>query len=191
MHNIFILGGCNGSGKSTISRTLLPDILDCKEFINADEIARGLSPFQPEKVAFKAGRLMLERIKTLAESKVNFAFETTLSTKSFIPLLKSFKENGSILTLIFLYLTEPQLAVQRIEERTRRGGHHIPPEVVMRRYYRGLKNFKTFFLPIANSWLVFDNSGDAPILVARGGLQLDTQIYIPDIWDRLNVKTNE
>jgi len=129
MKKLYVIAGCNGAGKTTASYTILPEILDCKEFVNADEIARGLSPFQPERAGIQAGRLMLTRIKSLLESGENFAFETTLSTKSYVNFLKVAKDKGYQITLLFFWLNSVDLAISRVKTRVKEGGHNIPENV--------------------------------------------------------------
>lgn len=128
--NIYIIAGCNGAGKTTASFTILPEILDCQEFVNADEIAKGLSPFQPEKVSFEAGRIMLERIEVLLKSNENFAFETTLSTKSYKQKLIQAKQNGFKVKLLFFWLPTIEMAINRVAIRVSEGGHSIPEDVI-------------------------------------------------------------
>jgi predicted ABC-type ATPase len=140
---LYVIAGCNGAGKTTASFTILPEILDCKEFINADEIARGISPFQPEKVSFEAGRIMLNRINELLYKNENFAFETTLSTKSFKGKIIEAKEKGFQVILLYFWLKSIQLAKERVKIRVSEGGHDIEPEVIERRYIRGIKNLLT------------------------------------------------
>jgi len=129
MKNLYIISGCNGAGKTTASYTILPEILNCKEFVNADEIAKGLSPFTPENATIQAGRLMLEKINTLIKSDKDFAFETTLATKSYKKLVARAKENGYKVTLLFFWLRTPELALKRVEIRVKEGGHNIPTEM--------------------------------------------------------------
>ncbi len=140
MPRVFVIGGCNGAGKTTASRTILPEILDCREFVNADEIASALAPGHPQDVSIKAGRLMLKRIQYLADERADFAFETTLSTKSYVPFLKNLQNTRYILTLIYFYLSSPELALERVARRVHRGGHSIPEETLRRRYTRGMYN---------------------------------------------------
>ena len=145
--NIYIIAGCNGAGKTTASFTILPEILDCQEFVNADEIAKGLSPFQPEKVSFEAGRIMLERIEVLLKSNENFAFETTLSTKSYKQKLIQAKQKGFKVKLLFFWLPTIEMAINRVAIRVSEGGHNIPDDVIARRYSRGIENlFKIIYL---------------------------------------------
>lgn len=165
--NLYIIAGCNGAGKTTASFTILPEILDCKEFVNADEIARGLSPFQPEKVAIEAGRIMLRRIDELLANNETFAFETTLSTKSYKNKILNAKENGYTVTLLFFWLQSVELAKQRVKVRVEEGGHNIPEEVIERRYNQGIKIFFRIYFSIVDGVLVFDNSEGRPELIAQ------------------------
>jgi predicted ABC-type ATPase len=137
--NLYIIAGCNGAGKTTASFTILPELLECKEFVNADEIARGLSPFQPEKVALQAGRTMLNRLHELLQNKIDFAFETTLSTRSYIQFIKRAQAEGYNVLLVFFWLNSIDLAKERVKLRVSEGGHNIPIEVIQRRYYLGIK----------------------------------------------------
>jgi predicted ABC-type ATPase len=162
---IYIIAGCNGAGKTTASFTILPDIIDCKEFVNADEIAKGLSPFHPENVAIESGRIMLHRINELIEHEQDFAFETTLSTKSYRQKLVSAKKLGYQVCLLFLWLNSSDLAIERVGIRVLEGGHNIDNEVIKRRYVRGIRNLFEIYLPIADNALIFDNSFGIPELV--------------------------
>ncbi|MBX2964700.1 MAG: zeta toxin family protein [Cyclobacteriaceae bacterium] len=185
MPNLYIIGGCNGAGKTTAAYTVLPEMLNCREFVNADEIARGISPFQPERVSFQAGRIMLNRIKELIEEGVDFAFETTLSTKSYTTVIKTALSKGYKVTLIFFWLESPELAKERVKFRVANGGHNIPDDIIVRRYFRGLKNFFTLYLRLTHTWLVYDNSASLPELIARGEDD-DFVVINNDIWKRLS-----
>jgi predicted ABC-type ATPase len=165
--NLYIIAGCNGAGKTTASFTILPDILNCKEFVNADEIARGLSPFQPENVSFEAGRIMLNRINDLLKANKNFAFETTLATKSYKQKLIDAKTNGYNLTLLFFWLKNPDLAKERVRTRVSEGGHNIDPNIIERRYINGIINLFDIYLPIVDQVLIFDNSDGKHTLIAE------------------------
>ncbi|QNS42594.1 zeta toxin family protein [Chryseobacterium manosquense] len=165
--NLYIIAGCNGAGKTTASFTILPEILDCKEFVNADEIARGLSPFQPEKVSFEAGRIMLKRIDELFSENENFAFETTLATKSYKEKILKAQENGYFVTLLFFWLKNTELAKERVKTRVLEGGHHIPDDIIERRYYNGILNLFYIYLPIVDQLLIFDNSEGKHKLIAE------------------------
>ncbi len=174
MKKLYIIAGCNGAGKTTASYTILPEILDCKEFVNADEIAKGISPFQPEKAGIEAGRLMLKRIKKLLESEESFAFETTLSTRSYVQLIDRAKQLDYQVTCLFFWLDSEELAISRVETRVKEGGHHIPEEVIRRRYKSGLKNFFNLFLAKVDNWLYINNSGDNYEIIAEGALNEET-----------------
>lgn len=165
--NLYIIAGCNGAGKTTASFTILPEILDCKEFVNADEIAKGLSPFQPEKVAFEAGRIMLKRIDELFNNEENFAFETTLATRTYKQKILKAKQQGYNTILLFFWLKNPDLAKERVKLRVKEGGHNIPPEVIERRYFNGIKNLFDIYLSIVDQVLIFDNSEGSHHLIAE------------------------
>lgn len=182
---LYIIAGCNGAGKTTASFTILPEMLDCKEFVNADEIARGLSPFQPEKVSFKAGRIMLERITDLLESKENFAFETTLATKSYRPIIRLARADGYNVTLLFFWLQNVNLAIERVKTRVLEGGHNIETEVIERRYKRGIKNLFEIYLPIADEVMIFDNSEGKHELIAEKTFETDLYILNEIIFKQL------
>ena len=183
MPNLYIIAGCNGAGKTTTSYTVLPEMLNCKEFVNADEIARGLSPFQPETVSFQAGRIMLNRIKDLLKEGKDFAFETTLSTRSYVPMVQQAKKNGYVIFLIFFWLESVDLAKNRVQERVKKGGHSIAPEIIHRRYLRGIRNFFRLYRVLAENWIVYDNSAVEPLPLASGNTGTTTHIYNNDIWN--------
>lgn len=184
---IYIISGCNGAGKTTASLTILPEILNCKEFVNADNIAFGLSPFQPEKVAFEAGRIMLERIETLLKLNENFAFETTLSTKSYKHRLLEAKENGYTVKLLFFWLPSIEMAINRVAIRVSEGGHNIPTEVITRRYSRGIENLFKIYIPLCDDWAVFDNSNNTPELIAEG-INSEAIVTNKESWNLLKSK---
>lgn len=174
--NLYIISGCNGAGKTTASYTVLPEILDCREFVNADEIARGLSPFNPESVAIEAGRLMLQRIEELLGKDVTFSIETTLATKSYINLVRNAQKQGYSVKLLFFWLRNPELAIQRVAERVENGGHNIPEDIIRRRYIAGISNLFRLFMNEVDSWVIFDNSENPRKLIASGGRNADTII---------------
>jgi len=168
MKKLYVIAGCNGAGKTTASYTILPGILDCKEFVNADEIARGISPFQPEKVGIEAGRMMLKRINNLLQTGESFAFETTLSTRSYVEFVERAKEVEYQVTCLFFWLNSEGLAISRVATRVKEGGHNIPEEVIRRRYKAGVKNFFNLFLHRVDNWLFVNNSGDSYEIIAEG-----------------------
>ena len=173
---LYIIAGCNGAGKTTASFTILPEILNCKEFVNADEIAKGLSPFQPEKVSIEAGRIMLERINDLLNSQENFAFETTLATKSYRSKIFLAREKGYNVTLLFFWLRNADLAIERVRTRVIEGGHHIETEVIRRRYKNGIKNLFQIYLPIADEIMIFDNSEGKHDLIAEKTIESEIEV---------------
>jgi predicted ABC-type ATPase len=163
--NLYIIAGPNGAGKTTFARKFLPQYVECLEFVNADFIAGGLSPFAPERAAIHAGRLVLEQIHSLAERGVDFGFETTLSGKTYVKLLQGMKKSGYLVHIFFLWIPNVELALERIKLRVRNGGHHIPEAIVRRRFSRSLPNFLRIYKPLVDSWAVFDNSGDVPKMI--------------------------
>ena len=168
MPNLYIIAGCNGAGKTTASYSVLPEALECHTFVNADEIARGLSPFEPEAVAIQAGRIMLQRIDDLLVRGQDFAFETTLSAKSYIQTVKKAQAFNYYVTVVYFWLDSPQLAIERIQKRVAEGGHHVPNDVVIRRYKRGLINFFNLYLPICDYWMLINNSVKPSETIAEG-----------------------
>ena len=180
--NLYIIAGCNGAGKTTASFTVLPEILNCFEFVNADEIAKGLSPFQPEKVAFEAGRIMLHRIDELFRAGVDFAFETTLATKSYKEKVVYAQDLGYKVTLLFFWLPNVELAIDRVEKRVEAGGHNIPTDVIRRRYKNGISNFFTIYLPICDEVILVDNSSTKYDLIAISSRGLGVEISNQEKW---------
>ena len=166
--NLYIISGCNGAGKTTASYSVLPKLLDCKQFVNADEIAKGLSPFCPESVAIQAGKLMLLRIEELLTADETFSIETTLATRSYSELVKRAQEKGYKVTLLYFWLSSPELAVERVARRVSEGGHNIPKDVIYRRYEKGLKNLFDIFIPIVDSWMIVDNGVEPREIIAKG-----------------------
>ena len=156
--SLYVIAGCNGAGKTTASFTILPDIIDCPEFVNADEIARGLSPFQPETVALEAGRIMLARFQDLVSRHQSFAFETTLATKSYAAKITAAQRQGYTVTLLFFWLKNVALAQERVKIRVAEGGHYIAPDVIERRYYRGIENLFDTYLSLVDEAFILDNS---------------------------------
>lgn len=165
--NVYIIAGSNGSGKTTFAKKFLPDYAKCRNFVNADLIAQGLSPFSPKTAAIKAGRLVLEQIRSLAGRNVDFAFETTLSGKSYISFLTELKLKGYSINIFFLWVPNAELALSRIKDRVASGGHDVSAEDVRRRFHRGLYNFLKLYKPLADTWLLFNNEDTTPRLIAR------------------------
>ena len=177
---LYIIAGCNGAGKTTASFTILPEILGCKEFINANEIAKGLSPFQPESVAMQAGRIMLARMDELLQKGETFAFETTLATKSYKQKIEWAQANGYEVTLLFFWLDSPNIAKERVAQRVAEGGHSIPLETIERRYYNGIANLFTIYIDIVDICYIFDNSEGRKELIAQKERHKDIVIYNND-----------
>lgn len=164
--NVYIIAGPNGSGKTTFAKKFLPDYAKCQNFVNADLIAQGLSPFSPRVAAMKAGKLVLEQIHTLAKKNVDFAFETTLAGKSYVHFFKDLKTKNYSIHLFFLWIPDAELALARIRDRVADGGHDVPATDVRRRFYRGLFNLFKFYMPLLNSWILFNNSNATPSIIA-------------------------
>lgn len=188
---LYIIGGCNGAGKTTASFNILPDLLNCKEFVNADEIARGLSPFQPEKVSIEAGRLMLARIEELLISQEDFSFETTLSSRSFVSTFNTAREKGYYITLIFFWLESIQLAKDRVKKRVTEGGHNIEAEVIERRYTSGIRNLFKLYANKVDSLLIYDNSNIESELIAEKELNGEFIIHQSTKFNQLKLIANE
>ncbi len=186
LQHIAIIAGPNGAGKSTCGPAVLKNHFKISEFVNADTIAAGLSAFQPEAVAIEAGRLMLKRIKSLAIKRDDFAFETTLASRTFSPWIKSIKQQGYQFTLIYFWLHSAELAIERVAERVRLGGHSVPEDTIKRRYQNSLLNFFTLYQPIADNWAILDNSDkESPVIIAEGNKCLNITIHHPRIWDSI------
>ena len=182
---LYFIGGCNGAGKTTASYTVLPEILECKEFVNADEIARGLSPFNPESMAIEAGKLMLKRIDELLKAGESFSIETTLSTRSYAKLIKQARAQGYKISLIYFWLNSPELAINRVAQRVRNGGHNIPREVIIRRYTAGINNLFRIYMPLVDYWLLADNSTTPRIIVAEGGRESSTEVHHVELFNTI------
>lgn len=183
---IYVIAGPNGSGKTTSAKTLLPELLECHEYVNADSVAAALSPFNPDAVAIQAGRLMLERIHYLADQGVNFAFETTLASRTFIIFLEQCKAVGYEINILFLWLSTVDIAIQRVKSRVEQGGHDIPVDIILRRYYRSIKNFLTDYTEIATNWMLYDNSEKHSELIAYKISGSDLNIIDQPIWQQIN-----
>jgi len=184
MKRFYIIAGPNGAGKTTASYSILPEIFECKEFVNADEIAKGISPFNPEKVGIKAGRIMLSRIQELLDKNEVFAFETTLSTKSYARLIEKGKKKNYEVILLFLALDSIELAIKRVSTRVKEGGHDIPENVIRRRYTNGLKNFFRIYIHIVDKWIMVDNSGETFKIIAEG-TNKETVVKNKKTWHKL------
>ncbi|MCJ7596565.1 MAG: zeta toxin family protein [Desulfobacterales bacterium] len=168
---IIIIAGSNGAGKTTFAREFLPKEAGCPLFINADLIAAGLSPFDPGTVALRAGRLMIEEIESHVKRRDSFAFETTLSGRRYARMIPRWQGMSYRIKLVFLYLKDVEIAVERVRVRVRQGGHSVPEDVIRRRYEAGWKNFQQVYKRLADTWVLYDNSGERPLLLDAGGSQ--------------------
>lgn len=189
--NLYIISGPNGAGKTTASYTVLPKILHCKEFVNADEIARGLSPFNPSGMAIEAGKLMLKRIDELLQKEESFSIETTLSTRSYFKLVETAHQKGYDVTLLYFWLKSPEQAIERVAERVSKGGHDIPNDTIIRRYWAGLKNLFNIYMPIVDTWILVDNSKTPRSIVATGGMHQNTIIENIEKYTKIEEYVNQ
>jgi predicted ABC-type ATPase len=181
---VYVIAGPNGAGKTTFANEFLPDFVNCREFLNADLIAAGLAPFAPETQNFRAGRLLLERIKELKRAKRDFGFETTLAGRSYVPMLKEMKKNGYRITLFFLWLPSAEMAIARVKNRVLQGGHSVPEPVIRRRFDSGIQNLFRLYMPGLDEWWIYDASRLPPKIVAQkedGGIQLSN----PELFNQI------
>jgi predicted ABC-type ATPase len=185
--NVVLLAGPNGAGKSTAAPYLLRGELRVSEFVNADTIAQGLSAYSPQTVSIDAGRLMLRRLRELAARRADFAFETTLASRTFAPWIRDLVSSGYEFRIVFLWLPSPDLCVARVSERARRGGHVVPEATVRRRYETGIRNFFTLYRPLATSWRFYSNTAATPHLVAEGAGPVVTA-HDESLWSRLEAR---
>jgi predicted ABC-type ATPase len=187
--DIFILGGPNGAGKTTAAEILLPRKLRIHAFLNADEIARGISPDDVDAAAFEAGRRLIEKMRALVRNGQSFAFETTCSGKSYIRLLKECQNAGWRISLIYLWVPSPEYSIARVARRVSQGGHHIPEDVIRRRYLAGLWNMRHIYLPLAHDAFVYDNRDRALRLIARRSSGSPLIVLDEEIWTRIEELT--
>lgn len=179
---LFVLAGPNGAGKSTTARTLLPGTLGVDQFVNADNIAAGLSPFAPQSAVIDGARVMLERIEMLVGRRESFGIETTLAGRTTASLVRRARDHGYFVSLTYLWLSDPSLAVQRVADRVALGGHHVPHETIVRRYHRGLTNFWERYRPLVHAWTVCDNSGLELMIVAQGNAPEEPRVADETRW---------
>jgi predicted ABC-type ATPase len=184
MPTLYILAGPNGAGKTTASQTLLPEVFNTDIFINADIIAAQLNPANPESVAMRAGRIMLERIQETLAARKTFAIETTLATRSYLNLVKQAHLSGYEVVLYFFYLPSAEMAKERVKLRVSEGGHNIPPDTIERRYYSGLDNFFQYLL-LVDRWYIYENTQPPPKPIARGEMPDTVIIYNFELWQKL------
>ena len=185
MPSLYIISGCNGAGKTTASYTILPEMLSCTEFVNADEIARGISPFKPESVAIQAGKIMVERVRGLIDNGIDFALETTLATRTHVKVIELAKDKNYKVTLIFFWLSMPDLAVERVRMRVLSGGHNIEEKTIRRRYEIGIKNLTSLYIQLCEYWMIINNSSIPQELIAEGGTTIETKVYNKPIYNKI------
>jgi len=187
---LYIIAGCNGAGKTTASFSLLPSILNCDIFINADEIAREIAPGEVEKVAFEAGRQMIEQINARIRERETFAFETTLSARSYRETILFAQALGYHVALLFFWLESVEMAIDRVARRVKEGGHNIDTEVIRRRYNRGIKNLFEIYIPLVSETMIYNNSFGIPELVVSKSLGRKFEIKNFEIWEKLKSQRN-
>lgn len=190
MKHLYLLAGCNGAGKTTAAYALLPNLLGCREFVNADEIARGLSPFQPEAVSVQAGRLMLARLQELLAAGETFALETTLATRHYLSFIRNAQAQGYTVHLFFFWLSTPEAAVQRVRIRVREGGHNIPEVIIRRRYELGLRYFFSRYQTAVDNWTFVDNTQQLGEVIAEGAAE-EFFVRNEEIWQELTIKYHD
>ncbi|MCI0536674.1 MAG: AAA family ATPase [Verrucomicrobiales bacterium] len=182
---VHIVAGPNGAGKTTFATEFLPHFAQCDDFVNADYLASGLSPFAPERAAFRAGRLMLERIRELARHRVTFGFETTLAGKTYVPILRNLRSGGYEVALYFLWLPNEEMALERVADRVAQGGHNVPEIALRRRFRAGLRNWWRLYRPLLDRWILFDNSEAEPKVIA---VEEGSRLHVtnPGLFDMIN-----
>ncbi len=184
MPKLFIISGCNGAGKTTASYTILPEMLSCTEFVNADEIAKGISPFSPESAAIQAGRILLERVADLLTNGRDFAMETTLATRTHLNIIRDAQEKGYVVTLLFFWLNVPELAIERVRLRVKSGGHNVNEKTIRRRYDLGIRHLFDLYLPVCEYWMLIDNS-NSPEVIVEGGKGITTKVHNKTLFNQL------
>ena len=190
MPNLFIISGCNGAGKTTASMTVLPETLECHEFVNCDEIAKGLNPLNPDSAKVTAARLMLARIKKLISLDADFAIETTLATKSYHALVKHAQEKGYNIKLLYFWLQSPELALQRVAERVKNGGHNVEEHIVRRRYSSGIRNLFKLYRPVVDYFILIDNSVMPREVISEGNMHDAVKVYNEEKFNKLRQYDN-
>ena len=179
MPRMYIISGCNGSGKTTASYTLLPELLDCSEFMNSDEFAKSLAPFHPETAYITASRYMLKKLRYLFTRREDFCIETTLATRSLLKTVRMAQDQGYFVTVVYLWLRSPEIAVKRVAARVEAGGHDVAPDVIRRRYYTGLEYFFDLYAPVCDKWMLVDNSEADFRIIAEGSAKGTTVRDLP------------
>ena len=179
MPRMYIISGCNGSGKTTASYTLLPELLDCSEFVNSDEFAKSLAPFHPETAYITASRYMLKKLRYLFTRREDFCIETTLATRSLLKTVRMAQDQGYFVTVVYLWLRSPEIAIKRVAARVEAGGHDVAPDVIRRRYYTGLEYFFDLYAPVCDKWMLVDNSEADFRIIAEGSAKGTTVRDLP------------
>ncbi len=185
MPKLYIVSGCNGAGKTTASYTLLPEMLECSQFVNSDEFAKGLAPFNPEGVSIQASRYMLMKIRYLLQKKEDFGIETTLATRSLLKTVQTAQKEGYHVTVLYFWLNSPDLAVKRVKARVAAGGHFIPEETIRRRYRVGISYFFNDYAPLCDRWILADNSQVPFKVIAEGGKERPLSIKDKEIYEKI------
>jgi len=185
MPKLYIISGCNGAGKTTASYTLLPELLECSQFVNSDEFAKYLEPFKPELAKVRASRFMLQKINYLLEERADFAIETTLATRSLLKISQRAQEAGYTVTVLYFWLNSPELAIQRVKDRVEKGGHNIPEDIIRRRYHTGIMYFFRDYSKVCDRWILADNSKIPFKVVAEGSKETVTKMLIPETYDTI------
>ena len=185
MHKLYIISGCNGSGKTTASYSVLPELLDCRQFVNSDEFAKSLSPFSPENAFVAASRYMLLKIRNLFKTKEDFCIETTLATRSLLKMIRTAQREDYQVTIIYFWISSPELAISRVKARVEAGGHNIPETTVRRRYNVGLHYFLHDYMPVCDRWILADNSLIPFTVVAEGRKEYTTVVRDADKYRRI------
>ena len=179
MPRMYIISGCNGSGKTTASYTLLPELLDCSEFVNSDEFAKSLAPFHPETAYITASRYMLKKLRYLFTRREDFCIETTLATRSLLKTVRMAQDQGYFVTVVYLWLRSPEIAIKRVAARVEAGGHDVAPDIIRRRYYTGLEYFFDLYAPVCDKWMLVDNSEADFRIIAEGSAKGTTVRDLP------------
>ena len=179
MPRMYIISGCNGSGKTTASYTLLPELPDCSEFVNSDEFAKSLAPFHPETAYITASRYMLKKLRYLFTRREDFCIETTLATRSLLKTVRMAQDQGYFVTVVYLWLRSPEIAIKRVAARVEAGGHDVAPDVIRRRYYTGLEYFFNLYAPVCDKWMLVDNSETDFRIIAEGSAKGTTVRDLP------------
>lgn len=191
MPRLYIISGCNGAGKTTASYSLLPEMLDCKEFVNSDEFAKSLSPFDPSQASIQASRYMLMKVRYLLKRNEDFAVETTLATRTLLKIVKAAQDAGYTVTLLYFWLNSPELAIARVKARVAAGGHNIPEETIRRRYNVGIDYFFNIYAPISERWILADNSQIPFRVIAEGSKNDVINIKDEDTYKKIHAIAEE